>query len=53
MGEEEGKTAKTCQGVSTWDQPCTRPATRYCKECGRWFCHAHFTDPDWHPCAGE
>jgi len=53
MGEREGKTADTCQGVSVWDEPCTRPATRCCKECGRLFCDAHFTDADWHPCAGE
>jgi hypothetical protein len=47
------KGQEPCQGVSAWDEPCTQPATRYCKECGRWFCDAHFTDPDWLPCAGE
>ena len=47
------KTANTCQGFSAWDEPCTRPATRYCKECGRLFCDAHLTDADWHPYAAE
>ena len=46
MGEKERKTADTCQGVSVWDEPCTRPATRCCKECGRWFCDTHFADAD-------
>ena len=35
MGEREKKPVSTCQGVSAWDEPCTRTATRYCKECGR------------------
>jgi len=50
--DEEGKTADTCQGVSVWDEPCTRPATRCCKECGRWFCDAHFADADWRSMLG-
>jgi hypothetical protein len=53
MGEEAEKTSDTCQGVSVWDERCTRRAIRYCKECGRSFCQAHFSDPDWHPCAGD
>jgi len=28
-------------------------ATQYCEQCTRWFCQAHFGDPDWHSCIEE
>jgi hypothetical protein len=29
------------------------PATQYCQQRSRWFCQAHFGDPDWHSCIEE
>jgi hypothetical protein len=37
--------------VSRNDEPCSRPATVDCSNCGRWFCDAHAEDEQWHPCA--
>ena len=48
-GVEKG--TALCQGISPWDEPCLRPATRRCEQCGGWFCQSHFSDEDWHPCA--
>lgn len=42
-----------CQGVSRTDEPCDEKGQRFCKECGQWFCRAHFPDPAWHHCAPE
>jgi hypothetical protein len=53
-GKEKSKPGGIfCQGVSTWDEPCMIVATKYCERCSRWFCQAHFSDPDWHSCAEE
>jgi len=53
-GKEKSKPgAVFCQGVSLWDEPCMIPATQYCEQCSRWFCPAHFGDPDWHSCIEE
>jgi hypothetical protein len=43
----------TCQAVSRWDEPCEAEAEELCGECGLWFCEAHFSNPDWHPCMVE
>ena len=54
MGEEESERRPApCQGIFRWDEPCLIPATRHCERCASWFCQAHFSDPDWHPCGEE
>jgi len=54
MEREKSKPAPLpCQGVSRWDEPCTAVATQHCEQCGSSFCEAHFSDPDWHPCAAS
>ena len=54
MGKQENQPPTIfCQGISLWDEPCMIPATKYCERCNRWFCQAHFGDPDWHSCAEE
>ena len=53
-GKEKSKPGGAfCQGVSPWDEPCMIVATKYCARCNRWFCQAHFGDPDWHSCTEE
>jgi len=51
-GESE-HVERTCQGVSAWDEPCTRPATQHCEQCGLWLCKEHYLDPDWHLCFAD
>ena len=54
MGKEESEPRGVfCQGISPWDEPCLIPATKYCDQCTRWFCQAHFGDRDWHAYAEE
>jgi hypothetical protein len=54
MVEKESETVPIlCQGVSKWDEPCLSVATNHCEQCGGWFCHGHFLDPEWHPCVEE
>jgi hypothetical protein len=54
MGRAESESrAIFCQAVSPWDEPCLTPATKHCEQCNRWFCQAHFGDPNWHSCAED
>jgi hypothetical protein len=43
-------TAGLCQGVSPDDEPCGKPATFHCLQCGRRFCGSHAEDDEWHQC---
>ena len=53
-GKEKSKPGGVfCQGVSPWDEPFLIVATKYCERCNRWFCQAHFSDPDRHSCTEE
>ena len=54
MGKQESEPPTVfCLGISLWDKPCMIPATKYCERCNRWFCQAHFGDPNWHSRAEE
>jgi hypothetical protein len=50
---ESQRVDRTCQGVSAWDEPCTRPATQHCEQCVSWFCKEHYLDPNWHLCFAD
>ena len=53
-GKEESEPgAVFCQAVSPGDEPCMIVAGKHCERCNRWFCQAHFGDPDWHSCTEE
>jgi hypothetical protein len=51
--QESEPTTVFCTGISLWDKPCMIPASKYCELCNRWFCQAHFGDPNWHSRAEE
>ena len=54
MGENDLASADLkhfCQAVSRSDEPCPHPSTIRCSRCGRWFCHMHVNDEEWHSCA--
>jgi hypothetical protein len=54
MGKQESEPPTVfCPDISLWHEPWMISATKYCERCNRWFCQAHFGDPNWHSCAEE